>query len=164
MQNMPDDYVGQGGDGQKFRKRARGCLSGKKGKTAGLAAFVAPLVGLVVNDLRKPDSLIRSLARKTVQKLLGVGTKGKEAIDITDKVEVVRGRDEIDPRSWLPSGGGQVVPRRMARKSVNKGGFQRVCPIGYPSGAELSRGDSGIYQDRHATIPRAGKSFGAERR
>ena len=99
MQKMSDNHVGQSGGGRRFRNRVRGYLSGKKGKTAGIAAIVAPVVGLVVNDLRKPDSLIRGLIGKTVQKLLALKTKEKKAIDITDKVEVVAGKDEIEPQS-----------------------------------------------------------------
>ena len=99
MQKMSDDAAGQGGGGRRFRNRVRGCLSGKKGKTAGLAAVVAPVVGYIVNDLRKPDSLIRSLVGKTARKLLAVRTKEKKAIDITDKVEVIAGKDEIEPKS-----------------------------------------------------------------
>jgi len=82
-----------------LRNRVRGYLSGKKGKTAGIAAVVAPVVGYIVNDLRKPDSLIRGLIGKTVPKLLAARTKEKKAIDITDKVEVVAGKDEIEPPS-----------------------------------------------------------------
>jgi hypothetical protein len=99
MQEISNNYTGQSGGGRRLRNRVRGCLSGKKGKTAGIAAVVAPVVGYVVNDLRKPDSLIRSLVGKTVQKLIAVRTKEKKAIDITDKVEVVAGRDEIESKS-----------------------------------------------------------------
>jgi hypothetical protein len=98
MQKMSGNDAGLGGGGRRFRSRVRGCLSGKKGKTAGIAAIVAPVVGYVVNDLRKPDSLIRGLIGKTTQKLLAVRTKEKKAIDITDKVEVVAGKDEIEPQ------------------------------------------------------------------
>lgn len=99
MQEISNNHAGEGGGGQRFRNRVRGCLSGKKGKTAGIAAVVAPVVGYVVNDLRKPDSLIRGLIGKTVQKLLAARTKEKKAIDITSKVEVVAGKDEIEPPS-----------------------------------------------------------------
>ncbi len=99
MQKMSDNNAGQGGGGRRFRNRVRGYLSGKKGKTAGIAAVVASVVGYVVNDLRKPDSLIRNLVGKTTRKLLTARTKEKKAIDITDKVEVVAGKDEIEPPS-----------------------------------------------------------------
>ena len=99
MSKMSDSHAGQGGGGWRLRNRIRGCLSGKKGKTAGIAAILAPVVGYVVTDLRKPDSFIRSLVGNTVQKLLAARTKEKKAIDITDKVEVVAGKDEIEPLS-----------------------------------------------------------------
>jgi len=99
MQKMSDNNAEQGGGGRRLRNRVRGCLSGKKGKTAGIAAVVAPVVGYIVNDLRKPDSLIRGLVGKTVRKLLAARTKEKKAIDITSKVEVVAGKDEIEPQS-----------------------------------------------------------------
>lgn len=99
MQKMSNNDAGEGGGGRRLRNRVRGCLSGKKGKTAGIAAIVAPVVGFIVNDLRKPDSLIRSLIGKTARKLLAARTKEKKAIDITDKVQVVAGKDEIEPPS-----------------------------------------------------------------
>lgn len=99
MQKMSNNDAGQGGGGRRLRNRVRGCLSGKKGKTAGIAAVVAPVVGFIVNDLRKPDSLIRNLIGKTARKLLTARTKEKKAIDITDKVEVIAGKDEIEPSS-----------------------------------------------------------------
>lgn len=98
MQKISNNHAGESGGGRRLRNRVRGSLSGKKGKTAGIAAVVAPVLGYVINDLRKPDSLIRSLVGKTVQKLLGARTKEKKAIDITNKVEVVAGKDEIEPK------------------------------------------------------------------
>ena len=99
MQEISNNHAGQGGGGRRLRNRVRGCLSGRKGKTAGIAAVMAPVVGYIVNDLRKPDSLIRSLVGKTARKLLTARTKEKKAIDITDKVQVVAGKDEIEPKS-----------------------------------------------------------------
>jgi len=98
MNKSPDDTARSGGGGRRLRQRVRGYFSGKKAKTAGAATILAPIVGYVVNDLRKPDSLIRRLAGTTVRKLLSSRSKGTKAIDISDKVDVVAGKDEIEPR------------------------------------------------------------------
>jgi hypothetical protein len=71
----------------------RGACSSKTGKTVGLASIAAPIVGFVVNDLKKPDSVIRALTAATVRKLLPAKTDRPKAIDITDKVEIIEIND-----------------------------------------------------------------------
>jgi hypothetical protein len=67
--------------------------SGKTGKTIGLASIAAPIVGFVVNDLKKPNSVIRALVATTVRKLLPAKSDQPKAIDITDKVEIIEIND-----------------------------------------------------------------------
>jgi len=84
--------------GRRTRKRLRGVFSGKKGKAVGIGSLFAPVVGLIVNDLRKPDSFIRRLVGRTATKLLQGSNKKREAIDITDKVEVIEDKkDDYQP-------------------------------------------------------------------
>jgi hypothetical protein len=45
------------------RLRFRGAFAGRRGRQAGLTALVLPLTGYVIRDLRKPDSVIRAIAR-----------------------------------------------------------------------------------------------------
>jgi hypothetical protein len=71
------------------RRRLRGRFSGKTGKAVGITSVAAPLLGLVVNDLKKPDSMIRTFIGGATRKLLEKRTNKVKAIDITDKVEVV---------------------------------------------------------------------------
>ncbi len=80
-----------GGGG--LRRRVRGMCSGKTGKTIGLASIAAPVIGFVVNDLKKPDSVIRALTAATVRKLLPAKSDQPKAIDITDKVEIIEIND-----------------------------------------------------------------------
>ncbi|MEW5994719.1 MAG: hypothetical protein AB1744_10010 [Candidatus Zixiibacteriota bacterium] len=75
--------------GRRKRKRLRGALSGKSGKAIGLTSLAAPLVGFIVNDLKKPDSVIRAFLKTTTRKLLERPTKKVEAIDISNKVDVL---------------------------------------------------------------------------
>jgi len=83
----------------KNRRRLRGAFSGKKGKAAGLGAVAAPLVGLVIEDLKSPDSLIRDIWSRTRGKLLRGRVIEREAIDITDQVEVLD--DEHDSKTEI---------------------------------------------------------------
>ena len=75
--------------GRRTHRRLRGMLETKTGKTIGLASIAAPVIGYIVQDLRKPDSLIRELAGATVSKLIAYRRKKTEVIDISDKVEIL---------------------------------------------------------------------------
>ena len=74
---------------QRLRQRLRGAFTGKKGRAVSIGSLAAPLIGLVVNDLRKPDSIIKLLVSSTANRLLKRDVKKNKAIDITDKVEVL---------------------------------------------------------------------------
>ena len=48
----------------RCRVRLRGAFTGKRGRRLGLASTVIPLTGYVIQDLRKPDSVIRALTQR----------------------------------------------------------------------------------------------------
>jgi len=91
------DSSGTGTGGQRQRRRLRGMLSGKTGKTIGFTSIAAPIIGYVVNDLRKPDSIVRNLISGAVRKLLPAKSEKAQVIDITDKVEILE--DDSDKKS-----------------------------------------------------------------
>ncbi|MDD3730895.1 MAG: hypothetical protein PHU88_00775 [candidate division Zixibacteria bacterium] len=76
------------GNKSRTRHRLRGMISGKKGKTVGVTSLAVPLLGLIINDLRKPDSLSRQLVYGAVKKLRELKKPKIEMLDITDKVEI----------------------------------------------------------------------------
>ncbi|RKX26697.1 MAG: hypothetical protein DRP45_02890 [Candidatus Zixiibacteriota bacterium] len=88
------DSTGSGAGGRRQRSRLRGMLSSKTGKTIGFTSIAAPIIGYVVNDLKKPDSLVRSLLSGAVRKLLPAKTEIVEAVDITDEVEIIENHKE----------------------------------------------------------------------
>jgi len=67
---------------------------GKGGKAVGLASLATPVAAFVVNDLRKPDSLIKAGVKTLVQYVTRRRLAAPETVDITDKVEVSHGHDE----------------------------------------------------------------------
>ena len=91
------DNAGAGTGGRRQRKRLRGMFTGKTGKAIGFTSIAAPIIGYVVNDLKKPDSIIRGLIGGVVRKLLPSKSGKAEAIDITDKVEIIE--EDGDKRS-----------------------------------------------------------------
>lgn len=90
--NDSQDISGKHGKGRRFR----GGLSGNKGKAVGVTSIVIPVLGYIVNDLRKPDSVVRKLVGSTVNALLFRRTKNNKALDITDKVEVEVGNTKTN--------------------------------------------------------------------
>ena len=88
------DQTGTGGSGRRQRNRLRGMFAGKTGKTIGFTSIAAPIVGYIVNDLRKPDSIVRRLVSGAVRKLLPAKTDRVETIDITDDVEIIEIKDD----------------------------------------------------------------------
>lgn len=86
-QNINNEARSTGG--RRVRKRLRGAFSGRKGKAIGIASIATPIVGFVVNDLKKPNSIIRALIGKTATKLLERKAEKTQVIDITDQVEIV---------------------------------------------------------------------------
>ena len=93
---MPEGINSNGMDtrGRRIRRRLRGTFTGKKGKALGIASIAAPIVGYIVNDLKKPNGIFRSLIGPRVSKFLSGKTKQQEAIDITDQVEVIEDAGE----------------------------------------------------------------------
>jgi hypothetical protein len=83
-----------GGSGRRERRRYRGLFETKAGKAIGISSIAAPLIGFVVNDLKKPDSIVRGLIGAAATKLLGTRSQRAKVIDITDKVKVVDDREE----------------------------------------------------------------------
>ena len=75
--------------GRRIRRRARGMLGTRTGKTIGFTSIAAPIIGFVVNDLKKPDSILRRLAGHAMTKLLPSKAEKHEAIDISDRVEIL---------------------------------------------------------------------------
>ncbi|TET94500.1 MAG: hypothetical protein E3J26_04455 [Candidatus Zixiibacteriota bacterium] len=72
-------------------------FTGKTGKAIGFTSIAAPIIGYVVNDLKKPDSIVRGLIGGVVRKLLPAKSGKVEVIGITDKVEIIE--DKGDKRS-----------------------------------------------------------------
>ena len=85
---MKSDMTGKGSV-RRARTRLRGMFSGKRGKAIGFTSIAAPIIGYVVNDLRKPDSIVRGLVGGVIRKLLPPKSETLEAIDITDRVEIL---------------------------------------------------------------------------
>ena len=81
------------------KRRVRQRLRGKTGAAIGIASLAAPIAGFVVNDLKKPDSIIRNLARIAAARFLPTRKDKPEVIDITDRVEVTH--DETQTREEL---------------------------------------------------------------
>ena len=82
----------QGSDarGRRQRRRLRGIFAGKRGKQIGLLSFVTPLAGYVIQDLRKPDSVIKSIAQRAYLYLAERKTVRRQRIDPAGRVEVLQ--------------------------------------------------------------------------
>ena len=93
MSTKPDNAANPTGS-RRQRRRLRGMFTGKTGKAISFTSIAAPIIGYLVNDLRKPDSLIRGILGNVARTLLGGKAKKTEAIDITDKVEVIENHSE----------------------------------------------------------------------
>ena len=89
MPGISEHNDAAGSRGRRMRRRIRGMLETRTGKTIGLASLAAPVIGYIVQDLRKPDSLIRELTGGAFRKLIAYRRKKTEVIDISDKVEIL---------------------------------------------------------------------------
>jgi hypothetical protein len=78
-----------GGSRQQWRERFRGAFSGKRGRTIGIASIAAPIAGLIANDLRKADGIIRGVIAPTIVRLLPEKLGGRKRLDISDKADVI---------------------------------------------------------------------------
>ena len=74
---------------RRVRRRFRGMMESKAGKAVGFTSLAAPVIGFIINDLRKPNSFVRQLVGKVVNKLLESRNNKIEAIDITDKIKIL---------------------------------------------------------------------------
>jgi hypothetical protein len=72
------------GKGPRGRRRRLG----KGGKAVGLASLATPVAAFVVNDLRKPDSLIKAGVKTLVRYVTRRKLAAPESVDISDKIEV----------------------------------------------------------------------------
>ena len=88
------EQTGAGSGNQRQRSRLRGMFTGRTGKTIGFTSIAAPIIGYVVNDLRKPDSIVRRLVGGAVRKLLATRTDKVEVIDITSEVEIIEDKSD----------------------------------------------------------------------
>jgi hypothetical protein len=88
---MPERFnnPGTATGGRRRRNRLRGICTGRAGKTIGLTSIAAPVIGYIVKDLRRPDSIIRGFIGKAVNELLAMKSKKVEAIDISSRVEII---------------------------------------------------------------------------
>ncbi|MCD6250237.1 MAG: hypothetical protein J7J98_07915 [candidate division Zixibacteria bacterium] len=89
MTPMKSDVTGKGVGARRARTRLRGMFSGERGKAIGFTSVVAPILGYVVNDLRKPNSIVRKLIGGVIRKLLPPKSEKLKVIDITDEVEIL---------------------------------------------------------------------------
>jgi hypothetical protein len=80
---------GQAGNIRR-RSRFRRVFSQGRGRSLGVASVAASVAGLIVNDLRKSDGFIRSIAAPAVRRLLAGRAEERQAVDITDKVEIIK--------------------------------------------------------------------------
>ena len=83
--------------GRRQRKRLRGMFTGKTGKAIGFTSIAAPIIGYIVNDLKKPNSLVRGLIGSVARRLLPAKSEQAKVIDITDEVEILE--DDSDKKS-----------------------------------------------------------------
>jgi len=72
-------------------------FTGKTGKAIGFTSIAAPIIGYIVNDLKKPNSLVRGLIGSVARKLLPAKSEQAKVIDITDDVEILE--DDSDKKS-----------------------------------------------------------------
>ena len=91
---MPQLNEKTGGHFRQMRTRLRRGMSGKTGKVAGITTIAAPVVGLIVHDLQKPDSVIRKLVSQGLNRFLEYRREKRQVIDATDRVEVIADEKE----------------------------------------------------------------------
>lgn len=79
------------------RVRLRGALSGKRGKRLGLASTIIPVAGYVIQDLRKPDSVIKAVTQRVRTYLADRIADRRKRISSSGRVEILDTTvDEID--------------------------------------------------------------------
>ena len=87
---MQKNQINSNNDGdRRNRRRIRGMMESRTGKVVGITSIAAPVIGYIINDLRRPNSFVRQLLCKVVTRLLQSKNREVEAIDITDEVEIL---------------------------------------------------------------------------
>jgi hypothetical protein len=87
MQNSEKYW--KGGRQRRRRNRVASCLSGSRGRAIGFSSLAAPIAGYIVNDLRKPDSIIRRLIGTAVARLRLSANRTTKELDIGNQAEVI---------------------------------------------------------------------------
>jgi hypothetical protein len=72
------------------------CFAGTRGRTIGFTSLAAPITAYIVNDLKKPDSIIRRLIGSTVTRIRLSSQGRKKELDVGDQAEVIV-HDDVDP-------------------------------------------------------------------
>lgn len=88
MMTQQNQSAPGGSRGRQIRRRLGRCLSGKSGKAIGFTSIAAPIAAFVINDLKKPDSVIKQLVGAAV-KMLPSRTKNAQQLDISDQAEII---------------------------------------------------------------------------
>jgi hypothetical protein len=106
MWNMMGDNRSAAGK-RRQRQRIRGQFSTGTRRTIGLTSLAAPVIGYVVNDLRKPDSVVRRLMGQMIRRLAPPEPQPREILDITDEAEIVESRQRTISQDHLGLKGDQ---------------------------------------------------------
>ena len=78
-----------GPERRRRRVRLRGAFKGKRGKRLGLASAVVPLAGYLIQDLRKPDSVVKAIATRARDYLTERMAERRKRIDQKAQVEIL---------------------------------------------------------------------------
>jgi len=76
-------------------RTGKGIMRGRGGKLAGFSAIVVPIAGFIINDLKKPDGIIKGLfsafrdGYRDARSARDAQYESSGAVDITDQVEIV---------------------------------------------------------------------------
>ncbi len=89
MKQSSEKFWKEGGRQRRRRSRMASCLSGSRGRAIGFSSLAAPIAGYIVNDLRKPDSIIRRLVATAVSRLRLSSNRVKKELDIGDQAEII---------------------------------------------------------------------------
>jgi hypothetical protein len=81
--------VGRSAQTWPKRKRLPAILTGGSGKTIGFTSIAVPVMGFVLNDIMKPDSVVRALARGVIEKLIPTKAEKTGSVEITGDVEIL---------------------------------------------------------------------------
>ena len=86
---MMSNEQSTGPERRRRRIRLRGAFKGKRGKRLGLASAVVPLAGYLIQDLRKPDSVVRAIVMRARAYLTDRMAERRKRIDRRAQVEIL---------------------------------------------------------------------------